>query len=1067
MQFKMKVFGVLMFLCNATLFAQTPATPAQFLKTIPPTPTAAALGRYGEIPVSHTSGVPNIEIPVFTLQEGKINLPISFSYHASGIKVQDVATPSGLGWVLNAGGIVSRTILGFPDGSVAPFTYKSSDEINAARLNEGLEDVLGSVENMYNSQDSQTDRYVYNFNGHSGVFRKDFSTGSLFTIPYAPIKIRPYTISESPVGGFEIIDQDGNIYSFKEPETTNGGVSGGGGTTSWLLTSISSPDLKHVINFTYESETVYYQKQINQYFVFGTTHNYSLEGGSVAVIPGVGDIPSVFDSPNPIDDLYDLQGNFAFGSKNLVKIETDHTQINFTYSHDRTDITNISSLNKIEVIDKINTKTIKTVELTHSYFGQSIKKNLRFRLDQVDFKDGLNAAIESYKFGYNSTELPPYFDINNHETTYYEDYWGYYNDTTGSPSLIPKEYVPAAEISRAGDRNPNEELTKACSLEYIIYPTGGKTVFEFELNNAEGVQIHDYDQYTTMHCCDNFNNSLLGGLRVKRIKNYNKTDATQPAFQKEYEYELTHASFTYMYKELFAYSQNNFYAWNAPTGLGLIDSYVDELFELVFGNSLLPLTGGYSSAVAYGRITEYAGTKTDNIGKTVFTYEENPHHFPDPLVVGHPRYLSGITFDGGIYNPLLSSKTVYGNTLGSTPTYFLRQKTVNHYQYFNQATHVTGVNLHKNKIFINMGRSLTFPGFGSFVPLGEVYNSYVFSNTEGYEDVPLLTQTDQEEYDMNGVNKITTQVNFSYGNLTHLQPTQIITHNSKQEEVKTEYKYSTDFVTTAPYDVMVSKNILTPLIEKKNYKNSVFLTSQTTNYKDWGSGIVEPENQKVTVSTNPSEQVISYDGYDNKGNILQTTSRDGITKSLLWNYNSAYPVAESINAVNSAIAASSFESDGLGNWSYTTTAPTSIYGSVTGSKAYPLTGGDISRTVSNTETYVITYWLKDGTGSADISGSGEMALITKNGWTLYKGEISSVSSVSVTGTGVIDELRLFPKNAQMTTYTYDPLIGMTSVCDINNKITYYEYDSYGRLKLLRDADRNIIKTYDYKYQENQ
>ena len=53
----------------------------------------------------------------------------------------------------------------------------------------------------------------------------------------------------------------------------------------------------------------------------------------------------------------------------------------------------------------------------------------------------------------------------------------------------------------------------------------------------------------------------------------------------------------------------------------------------------------------------------------------------------------------------------------------------------------------------------------------------------------------------------------------------------------------------------------------------------------------------------------------------------------------------------------------------------------------------------------------------------------------------------------------------MTTYTYDPLVGMTSQCDANNKITYYEYDSFNRLKTIRDQDGKVIKTIDYQYQQ--
>lgn len=55
------------------------------------------------------------------------------------------------------------------------------------------------------------------------------------------------------------------------------------------------------------------------------------------------------------------------------------------------------------------------------------------------------------------------------------------------------------------------------------------------------------------------------------------------------------------------------------------------------------------------------------------------------------------------------------------------------------------------------------------------------------------------------------------------------------------------------------------------------------------------------------------------------------------------------------------------------------------------------------------------------------------------------------------------KNAQVTTYTFKPLVGITSLTDAKGISTYYEYDASGRLKLEKDHHGNVIKSYCYNY----
>ena len=63
----------------------------------------------------------------------------------------------------------------------------------------------------------------------------------------------------------------------------------------------------------------------------------------------------------------------------------------------------------------------------------------------------------------------------------------------------------------------------------------------------------------------------------------------------------------------------------------------------------------------------------------------------------------------------------------------------------------------------------------------------------------------------------------------------------------------------------------------------------------------------------------------------------------------------------------------------------------------------------------------------------------------------------------IDDVRVYPKGSLMTTYTYHTAWGITSETDPNGVSSTYEYDAFGRLKLIRDASGNILKQIKYHY----
>jgi len=80
-----------------------------------PSPNAMAGINNGQYNVAGYTGSFSYSIPLHTLNSYDIQLPISLNYHTTGNRVDDIASWVGLGWNLNAGGAISRVMIGTPD----------------------------------------------------------------------------------------------------------------------------------------------------------------------------------------------------------------------------------------------------------------------------------------------------------------------------------------------------------------------------------------------------------------------------------------------------------------------------------------------------------------------------------------------------------------------------------------------------------------------------------------------------------------------------------------------------------------------------------------------------------------------------------------------------------------------------------------------------------------------------------------------------------------------------------------------------------------------------------------
>ena len=91
--------------------------------------------------------------------------------------------------------------------------------------------------------------------------------------------------------------------------------------------------------------------------------------------------------------------------------------------------------------------------------------------------------------------------------------------------------------------------------------------------------------------------------------------------------------------------------------------------------------------------------------------------------------------------------------------------------------------------------------------------------------------------------------------------------------------------------------------------------------------------------------------------------------------------------------------------------------------------------------------------------------VFKNGkWEYRKHDFVNGRDSINEGVYPIDDVRVYPKDASITTYGYYPLIGLRSATNERGVTESYRYDDFSRLVSVMDNDMNVVKEYDYFYQ---
>jgi len=343
------------------------------------------------------------------------------------------------------------------------------------------------------------------------------------------------------------------------------------------------------------------------------------------------------------------------------------------------------------------------------------------------------------------------------------------------------------------------------------------------------------------------------------------------------------------------------------------------------------------------------------------------------------------------------------------------------------------------------------------------------------------------------------RITYTYDNNQHLMPTTITTTAATGDQTIEHLSYPVDYSMSPDVSNFLSSNPMNadqPILDYTTYKTGypgtnklIGGTYSTFTLSDRGilpnkvyaitpppntSGAVPPNGVNPWlgnyVDSTMFRPVMTYDRYV-KGQVHQYTEKEGKSNVILYGYGNRLPVAKISNAGNyddisqysQDVAYTSFETADTCNWIYAG-SPVIDTSTISGKKVYSLSAGAISK--GNTTLpgkYIVSYWYKNGS-AVTLGGATVGTAVIKSqigAWTLAEQEVSNVGMLTVSGIGYIDELRFFPKEAQMTTYIYDPEIGLKCTLDVNSKPLYYEYDNMQRLKQIRDHNGNIIKAYKY------
>ncbi|CAM1344186.1 RHS repeat domain-containing protein [Tenacibaculum amylolyticum] len=1055
------LYGMFSMLWIATSYGQ------ELPKIIQPAPEARKMIEYGNIPVSFNTGVTSVGVPLYSLKAGNLQLPISLSYHSSGVRVNDPDGLTGLKWTfVNGSGSVNRTVKGRPDENTAnPISgwlytsqnitdYDNPSELHKAYIEQGCSDL-------------EPDEFSVSLpTGQSASFIFDNQRQIVFTPDSKGMKVdffNDYTLNS----GFKITDTSGAEYLFTVKEANVSQVSGGGVlnpcptvnyTSSWKLSSITLPNNAGQVTYTYTDDSY--------------SENYVATQSEILQEPL---IPNLNAPTSGVQTVYTTN---TYNLKLVSSITFKNIEIQYGYTA-KNNVNDGKKLSTITVYTDIDaTGDVTTGNQVEKYnFLYDFNGNQRMFLTSIDKVSKTN-EIENYRtFEYENKDLFP------SKGSFQIDHFGYFNaraNTKLIPSGLYRLYGEAAggfiyTNYNGADRELNTDRINTGNLTKVIYPTKGWTSFVYEPNYglSGGTEEINYESFTYQAAPLNSNSGWhtftsdpftidTGVFSFNSITVYNFDGAFPITYVKPV-VELINSSNEvvkqYVLQQQGENISNDDFILNLPQGNYTVRVKIYNASSYVL---TVTVRGGYETTSTAPIINKYFGGLRV---KSISNYDSDnllpikkSYNYSDfsnaALTSGHvfgrqSSYNDEITIvqplQGGASYTVISQNFMKLSSSTMQNIAYSRNAPVL-YENVEEVFEGNGTSFKNRYYYKNYGLNIT--GTKIALASGAVYQDYLLEdyangilwkkesfnsadgkvNSEVYEHHFLATDVNMP------LDKIVCYKAHVYApvNCTTIPRQKIIRWFAPKKTTSTVHNSTGNIVTVSesfydnsahrlPTRQFITNSKGETMITTTKYAHEMNNTALKNKFRIAEPLRVETSKKVGNNTTKLATQNTIYKDFGNgiyQPEIVQTSKGDASLQDRVTyhSYDSSSANPKEISKTN-------------------------------GTKIYYVWGYHGAQPIAKIEGY-------------ESISTSQLSVINA---AIAASNLDTDQATETTLRDRLTAIRDAFVGAQVTTFTYDPLIGRTSITDPRGETMYYGYDQFNRLEVVKDAQGKILKENKYHY----